>query len=166
MRDIKTAGAFCWLQKTILRRIREAFDATEGTASALVVYLALVEIASDYQRDEFEATHAYISQKSGLARRTVQHRLKILSEIGVISITTPKLKTACTYRLIQLPEKRVSGKKADAQPMRNDAQGMRYDAPRRVRTLEEYKEERTNDPIRNECASAVPDFEAMRRAMQ
>jgi hypothetical protein len=143
VRDIRTAGAFCWVQKTVLRRIREAFDSSGDAASAQCVYLALAEIASDFQKDEFQATHGYIVQKSGLGRRTVQYRLKELSEIGLISISTPKLKTACTYRLIQLPTPKEKVKKPDAHSVRNAAHLMRNDAPHRMRTLEESKEERT-----------------------
>jgi hypothetical protein len=102
---------FCWQSKVALRRIREAFDAEKSVASALGVYFALTEIASDMQAESFQTTHAYIAQKSGLSPRTVQDRLAGLAEIGLVEIKTPALKAPSTYRLLPVE-----------QPLQNDTQ--------------------------------------------
>jgi DNA-binding Lrp family transcriptional regulator len=95
---------FCWQHKGALRKIREAFDAEKTVASALAVYLALTEIASDEEREVFQTTHAWISQKSGVSPRTVQDRLNGLAEIGVVQIITPALKSPSTYWLLPVSQ--------------------------------------------------------------
>lgn len=95
---------FCWQHKAALRKIRESFDAEKVVASALAVYLALTEIASDEKSETFTTTHAWISQKSGVSPRTVQDRLNGLAEIGIVSISTPALKSPSTYRLLSVPQ--------------------------------------------------------------
>lgn len=97
----KSSGtAWCWQDKAVLRRIREAFDATNDVASALATYTALTEIASDRQREDFVTTHAWIARASGLSVRTVQARLAVLSEIGLVEVITPSLRAPSTYRLL------------------------------------------------------------------
>jgi DNA-binding Lrp family transcriptional regulator len=91
---------FCWQHKPALRKIREAFDAEKTVTTALAVYLALTEIASDEESEKFQTTHSWISQKSGVSPRTVQTRLNQLKEIRVIDIFTPALKSPSIYRLI------------------------------------------------------------------
>lgn len=103
LRAIK-AAPFCWQHKVALRKIREAFDAEKTVASALAVYLALTEIASDDETEEFQTTHAWIANKSGVSPRTVQDRLTGLAEIGVVKIHTPALKSPSTYRLLSVPQ--------------------------------------------------------------
>jgi hypothetical protein len=103
MRAIK-AAPFCWQHKAALRKIREAFDAEKSVASALGVYHALTEIASDKESESFETTHGWIAHKSGLSPRTVQDRLAGLSQIGLVEISTPALKSPSTYRLLSVPQ--------------------------------------------------------------
>jgi hypothetical protein len=95
---------FCWQHKAALRKIRKAFDAEKTVASALAVYLALTEIASDSEAEFFQTTHAWISQKSGVSPRTVQDRLNGLAEISVVKIITPALKSPSTYRLLPVTQ--------------------------------------------------------------
>lgn len=94
--------AWAWQDKAALRRIREAFDASNDVSSALAAYVALTEIASDTQRDEFTTTHAWIARTSGLSVRTVQSRIKVLAEIGLVEVITPPLRAPSTYRLLAL----------------------------------------------------------------
>lgn len=94
--------AWAWQDKAALRRIREAFDASNDVSSALAAYVALTEIASNEQRDEFTTTHAWIARTSGLSVRTVQSRIKVLAEIGLVEVITPALRAPSTYRLLAL----------------------------------------------------------------
>lgn len=159
-RNIQTAGPFCWQEKTALRKIREACGNVGDGASTLATYLALTEIASDKQSDAFQTTQEYIAGKACLSLATVKRRLKLLSELGLIEITVPKLRAPGTYRLLQI----AHNKPAVANNEPAIAQGRK-----RVKraTLEEYKEEyKEGEPLARNELSAVPDFEAMRRAMQ
>ena len=61
LRSIKGVP-FCWQSKAVRRAIREAFDATHNVASALAVYDALTEIASDEESETFATTHAWIQR--------------------------------------------------------------------------------------------------------
>lgn len=94
------ATAYCWQSKSILRKIREAFDGTHDVGSALLVYLALTEIASDEQDGEFTTTHAWIAGKSGLSTATVKRRLATLIELGIVEVKTPALRAPSNYRLL------------------------------------------------------------------
>jgi hypothetical protein len=103
IRQIKDAP-FCWQHKPALRLIRDSFDTEKTVASALGVYLALTEIASDKESEIFETTHGWLAQKSGLSARTVQNRLAGLSQIGLVKVSTPALKSPSTYRLLPVPQ--------------------------------------------------------------
>jgi hypothetical protein len=109
-RQIK-AAPWCWQHKPALRLIRDAFDREKTVSSALGTYSALTEIASDGEKEVFQTTHAHIALKSGLSARTVQNRLAGLSEIGLVKISTPALKSPSTYWLLPVP-----------QPLPNDTQ--------------------------------------------
>ncbi len=93
-------GPWCWQSKAARRRIREAFDATNNVASALSVYDALCEIASDEGREQFTTTHAWIQRISGVSVSTIKKHLMVLSEVGLISVTTPPLRAPSTYVLL------------------------------------------------------------------
>lgn len=90
--------AWCWQDKATLRKIREN---VENYGSALAVYCALTVVASDKESEVFETTHDWLAQLSGFKWRTVLERLKDLHRLGVVEITTPKLKRPSTYRLIR-----------------------------------------------------------------
>lgn len=94
------ATAYCWQCKAMLRKIREAFDGTHDVGTALLVYFALTEIASDLTSNEFTTTHAWIAGKSGLSTATVKRRLAALVEIGVVAVQTPALRAPSNYRLL------------------------------------------------------------------
>jgi DNA-binding Lrp family transcriptional regulator len=89
--------AFLWCDKAIMRRIRERL---EDSASALCVYVALCEIASDEAKEEFTATQAHIAAKAGLGVRTVAKRLQDLDGLGVITMCTPELKAPSRFTLL------------------------------------------------------------------
>ena len=91
---------FLWIGKPVVRRIREAFDASHQVASALCVYCALAEIASDGQSETFTTTQGHIAQKCGLSVRTVAARLKELTAAGLVEVNTPDLRAPSTYRLL------------------------------------------------------------------
>ncbi len=89
--------AFLWCDKAIMRRIRERL---EDSASALGVYVALCEIASDEAKQEFTTTQAHIAAKAGLGVRTVGKRLQDLDGLGVIKMHTPELKVPSRFTLL------------------------------------------------------------------
>jgi hypothetical protein len=108
---------FCWQAKTTLRYIREQLDGDPALPSALGVYLALCENASDRGTDEFETLQGHLAKLAGgMSTRTVQRVLPVLREIGVIDYVTPKLRGAITYRLLDV----VSNRPDDTTPCRND----------------------------------------------
>lgn len=114
---------WCWQPKAALKRIRDSLDAENAVASGLLVYVALTEIASDKHSNTFQTTHSFIAMRSGLSQRTVQQRIKGLTDIGVLGCVVPSLRTPATYTLLpteskveQHPLPRVT------QPLHNDEQ--------------------------------------------
>jgi len=111
-RSIKSTLAWCWQDKAALRKIRDAFDQSNDVASAIGVYVAMTEIASDSGSERFQTTHAWIQRVCGWSIRTIQARLKTLAEIGLIHIeTSTSLRQPNTYTL-----------QSDPQPLPNDTQ--------------------------------------------
>lgn len=128
IRSHKATGPWAWAEKAALRLIREATDRTNHTASAIVVYVALCELASNEQSEVFTTTHNYIAGLAGVSRSTVQRRLELLEEIGLIHIKTPLLlRGQCTYTLLALRHSDAALRHGTIQPSR--------------RTLEESVEE-------------------------
>ncbi len=113
-RELKKGNgvAWCWMDKRALRKIREAFDRDNAISSALAVYLALCEIASNKESEVFQTTHSYIAQNSGVSIKTVQRRLKILEEIELIRVSTPNLRAPSNYTLLA-----VTSPSPNAKPM-------------------------------------------------
>jgi hypothetical protein len=99
-RNLKNGGPWCWQSKVARRKIREAFDSTHNVATALSVYDALTEIASDETSDTFKTTHAWIQRISGASVRTIQNHLKVFAELGLVRVETAKLRAPSTYTLL------------------------------------------------------------------
>jgi hypothetical protein len=140
---------FCWQHKAALRLIRESFDADKAVSSALAVYLALTEIASDQESETFTTTHAWIALMSGLSPRTVQDRLNRLSEIGLLEVSTPALKSPSKYKLLPAQQPLQN----DTQPLQNVQHSLEQ-IP--LLSSEEYKEQGTEET--HEAARAETEF--------
>ncbi len=80
-------GAWAWVNKAALEKIRTR---CEDAKSALAVYLALCEIASDEQSNDFMVSMDKIGGKCCLSRRTVFDRLNDLEFIGLVEIARSK----------------------------------------------------------------------------
>lgn len=147
---------FCWQHKVALRKIRESFDAEKAVASAIGVYNALTEIASDEQMEIFTTTHAWIAQKSGLSPRTVHNRLTGLAEIGLVEISTPIMKAPSTYRLL-----------AVTQPLQNDTQPLQSVLQRTkkapLQSLEESIEESPEESLKKKSADLLFEISIPKR---
>lgn len=94
---------FCWQAKASRRLIREAFDATNNVATALAVYDALTEIASDEMFDTFKTTHAWIQRLSGVGVSTIKKHLSVFVELGLLTVSTPTMRAPSTYTLLNVP---------------------------------------------------------------
>jgi hypothetical protein len=95
---------FCWQEKHVLRTIREMFEATGNVGSALLVYQALTEIASDMQSDIFVTTYSHIAQRAGLSARTVNRVIPTFEKLGIIAVRRNKIngvKGPSTYTVIR-----------------------------------------------------------------
>ena len=92
-RDIKD-GPWFWTNKSAVEKIRHR---CEDPRSTLGVYLALCEIASDEQTNEFLASMDRIAAKACLSRRTVFDRLNDLERIGLVEIF--RSKTSQNFRV-------------------------------------------------------------------
>jgi DNA-binding MarR family transcriptional regulator len=93
LRDIRRAP-FCWQDKHALRILRAHYDGErlKQRATALAVYLALTELASDqYQQDRVEVVHRAIWEATGTSESTVKRYLKEFVEIGLIAVEHRKL---------------------------------------------------------------------------
>ena len=99
-RNLKTSGPWCWQSKGARRRIRDAFDATGNVASALSIYDALTEIASNEQAETFRAAHAFVAGLAGVSAPTVKRVFPVLREIGLIHVETPALRAPSVVTLL------------------------------------------------------------------
>lgn len=71
-------------------------------ATALAVYVALTVMASENCAETFTATREAIAEYSRLSIRTVASRLIDLETIGLITIRTPRVRGASTFRLLSV----------------------------------------------------------------
>ncbi len=78
-------GPFCWQSKEALRHIREVFDQSRDVSSALSVYLALSEVASNSAAAAFTTTQADLAQRAGLSVRKVADVLKKMAAVKLVS---------------------------------------------------------------------------------
>jgi AraC-like DNA-binding protein len=99
-RNLKTSGPWCWQSKAALRLVRDAHDATNDVTTALAVYVALTECASNEGKETFTAAHAWINRLSGVSVRTIQKHLKTFAEIGLIAIDVPRLRAPSRFTLL------------------------------------------------------------------
>jgi len=159
-------GPFCWQSKAALRRIREAFDSEHAVQSALAVYLALSEVASNFEAETFTVTHGSLAQLCGGSPRTVCQRLRGLEQIGLVAISTPRLKAPSTFTLLR----------ADSQPSRDVSQSLQNDSqplpnvPQRqknppLRAIEESSEESQKKRKQPSRGSLPSDREILRAAL-
>ncbi len=77
---------WCWQGKGTLRMIGEAFDVTSNTASARSVYLALSEIASDDNGENFTRRIGDIAARAGVSYPTAARILKRFEALNVIRV--------------------------------------------------------------------------------
>jgi hypothetical protein len=78
---------YCWQEKRILRTIRDVFEKRTGLkSSAIALYTALTEIASDYQSDTFTVNQTTIGNRAGLTDRTLRKILPIFQTLGVVTV--------------------------------------------------------------------------------
>jgi hypothetical protein len=144
-REIKKSKGWAWADKASLRKIREAFDRTNDVASALSVYFALCECASDAGKERFKTTHAWIAGKSGWSPRTVQARLKVLADLKLIRVHTQALRGPSTYELLEY----------DQQPLPSDTQPLPSVRQPAFSTSLPTLEENKNKEIQREESAVV-----------
>ena len=107
-RKTKKLLAFCVVEKAKLRMIEDIFTENTGLGSlesARSVYLALCEIASDFERnDNLEISQEAIARRTGLARSTVQRILPVFARLGLIRIkgnAINGMRARSTYTLVR-----------------------------------------------------------------
>ncbi len=79
-------GPWAWLNKKALQLIPETFDLVGQVASARSVYLALCELASDAQKETFQATVREIGCRAGVSYGTAFKVLMRLEAVGLLGI--------------------------------------------------------------------------------
>jgi len=101
-RDMTRDKPWAWFQKAALNKIRSQCD---DAKSAIAVYLALCEIASDEQSNNFRASMDKIAAKCCLSRRTVFSKLNELEFNGLVEIhrsaTNENFKMPSAYILLR-----------------------------------------------------------------
>ncbi|MGD0815014.1 MAG: hypothetical protein ABSA83_15525 [Verrucomicrobiota bacterium] len=88
LRNCKEKPGWCWQDKDARELIRRKFDGSDSKASALALYDAFTEIASDMQSERFQTTHDWISSKSGCSVATIKRLLPELVNL-VLTIEEP-----------------------------------------------------------------------------
>jgi DNA-binding Lrp family transcriptional regulator len=164
---------WCWQSKAILRQIREALDAENAVSSGLLVYVALTEIASDKQSPTFQTTHSFIAMRCGLSQRTVQQRIRDLTEIGVLKCAVSNLRAPATYELLAVPVTQplpdvVQPLHSVTQPLPDVVQPLHSVTQRSkkapLRTLEESLEEKPNNTERT-CSTKARKLSASEKTL-
>ena len=79
-------GPFCWASKEARHRIRHRFSQSNSVCSALGIYAALCELASDACAESFVAELPLIANVAGVGKRTAQTILPELVALGVLAI--------------------------------------------------------------------------------
>jgi hypothetical protein len=111
---------YCWQHKSVLREITKVFGESNQAASARSVYLALTELASDYQSERFTVNKALIAHKAGLSVKTVERLLHGLEEANFIRVqrelkpaTGGAIKSPNTYTLLPMRQEGKPHSKSD-----------------------------------------------------
>lgn len=113
-------GPFCWQSKAALRLIREQFGEDPSLPSALGIYSAITEIASDQGTEEPVTTHNWIAHISGYSVATVKRRVAELESERFLEKIRQNNggKGPCMYRLLTI------GK--DSEPMAHSEPSMAH----------------------------------------
>lgn len=81
-----TEKPFCWQEKKALRLIRTMYTSTKRTRTALTIYLALTELASNSgKNDKFMAYRSQIAELSATSPSTVDRYIVDFVQIGLLS---------------------------------------------------------------------------------
>lgn len=94
---------YCWQEKDVRRKIRGVFDADGQKASALGIYDALTEIASNERSDTFTKSHDYIASFAGLTGKTSKRIMPFFEKMGIVHVQrngSDGLQQANTYTLL------------------------------------------------------------------
>ena len=77
---------FCWQEKSSLRLIRKMYTNVKRTRTALVIYLALTEMASNSgKNDRFMAYRSQIAELSATSPSTIDRYIDDFVQIGLLS---------------------------------------------------------------------------------
>lgn len=102
-----------------------------------MVYVALTEIASNLQTEQFIVRQEQIAKLSGLSIRTVFVRLNDLQCLKLLTVTTPKMKAASTYTLL-----RSATNSERSETIAERSATIAHDDRQPLPTLEESEEEK------------------------
>jgi hypothetical protein len=80
-----------WMEKAILRMIRDVFDATNDVSSALAVSVALAEIGSDEQSDTFTKSIREIAGRAGASYKSAARILSRFEALKIIAVERNKV---------------------------------------------------------------------------
>jgi hypothetical protein len=97
---------YCWQEKAVRRAIRDVFDVDGQKASALEIYSALCEIASNEQSDTFTASHDKIASFAGLVGKTSKRIMPTFEKMEIVHVQrngSDGLQTSSTYTLLPCP---------------------------------------------------------------
>lgn len=148
-------GPFCWQSKGALRLLRDAHDATNDVTTALAVYVALTECASNEGSETFTAAHAWIARLSGVSPTTIKRHLKTFAEVGLIAVDAPKLRAPACFHLLPV-----------RQPTANDGQPLASVSQREVlaplATSEELRQN-SEEPLPGFAGGGVKDAKTARK---
>lgn len=97
-----------WYEKAVRHAIREVFDADGQKASALGLYDALCELASNEQSNTFTVSHDKIATFAGLTGKTSKRIMPTFEKMEIIHVRrngSDGLQTSSTYTLLPCPSK-------------------------------------------------------------
>jgi len=168
-RNLKTSGPWCWQSKGALRLLRDAHDATNDVTTALAVYVALTECASNEGKDTFTAAHAWIARLSGVSPTTIKRHLKTFAEIGLIAVEAPRLRAPARFHLLSVRQPSPNDGQPSASVSQREVLGSLATVEERQKNSEEPlpgfagagetpRKQRKPDPIFDAIAEAFGYF--------
>jgi hypothetical protein len=139
---------WCWAEKAALQAIAEVFGENDTAARARSIYVALCELASDFESNQFTVAKLLIAHRAGTSVKTVERTLKDLARHEFIFIVSHAgLKAPNEYSLLSM-------RRQDATMRQHGKQG---EKPDKVEETEK-KAEKAAAPTERQKKACRPAF--------
>ncbi len=139
-----TGTPFCWQSKKVTRLIKAHFKDQRAKCSAITVYQALTEMASDKNSDNFREYFVVIADIAGINAKTFGSIMRSFSQLGILKFSRGRYSgnryEMAIIELLDLPEATVDTctKSAPVKSKKTEEEG---EKPRVLKNQHGYIEE-------------------------